>query len=116
MRWIGWIIGYTLILMAVSVTMFKMRSWAIHQLATPQAVADWQTWRDDVQQLQHPPGPVQRRVPKSGEPPALVMLRDHFFVSIAGAVLFSSMLYWVFALFVIGALKGEPSSPPQAPR
>ena len=48
------------------------------------------------------PSPVQRRVPKSNEPPALVMMRDHFAVSLFAAVLFSTMLYWVLAWFVMG--------------
>ena len=50
--------------------------------------------------------PVQRRVPKSAEPPALVLTRDHFGVILSGAVLFSSLLYWVVAWFVMGMVQG----------
>ena len=39
------------------------------------------------------------------EPPALVLMRDYFVVSLVGATLFSSMLYWVMGWFVTGALK-----------
>jgi hypothetical protein len=85
--------------------MFKSRQWAISQLSTPKSVSDWQAWRDDVERQQEQPGPVQRRVPKSAEPPALVMMRDHFGVSLIGIVLFGSMLYWVFAWFVMGMTK-----------
>ena len=51
------------------------------------------------------PGPVRRRVPKSTEPPALVLMRDYFGVSLIGAVLFTTVLYWVIAWFVMGILR-----------
>ena len=67
--------------------------------------ADWQAWREDVRQQQTNPGPVKRRVPKSDEPPALVLMRDYFAVLMVGAVLFSSLLYWIMAWFVTGILR-----------
>jgi hypothetical protein len=82
--------------------MDKTRDWAMTRLASPQSTANWQTWRDEVRKQQDAPGPVQRRIPKSSEPPALVMMRDHFSVSLVGAVLFSSLLYWVFIWLVMG--------------
>jgi hypothetical protein len=110
-RWLPWLIAYGVILVAVVVATFKTRDWAIKRLATPNSMAAWQTWRDDVQRQQGKPGPVHRRVPKSDEPPALVMMRDHFSVSLVGAVLFSSILYWVFAWFVTGVIKSaEPTA------
>jgi hypothetical protein len=102
--------AYAAVLVAVIVATYKTRIWAIEQLATPKSLAEWQTWRDDVRQQQDRPGPVQRRVPKSSEPPALVMMRDHFGVSLAGAVLFSTMLYWVVAWFVMGVMNSTKST------
>lgn len=100
--WLPWTIGYALLVGAVVAGTFKTRDWALKQLATPKSVADWEEWREDVRQQQVQPSPVQRRVPKSSEPPALVMMRDHFAVSLFAVVLFSTMLYWVLAWFVIG--------------
>jgi hypothetical protein len=97
------------IVTVVIVAMLQSRDWALEQLGTPKSLSDWQEWREDVRQHQDQPGPVQRRVPKSAEPPALVMMRDHFAVSLIGAVLFSTMLYWVLAGFAMGMLKsGKP--------
>jgi len=110
-RWLPWFIAYAALVAAVVAATLKTRDWAIEQLATPKSLADWQTWRDDVQQQQGQSGPVQRRVPKSNEPPALVMMRDHFAVSLFAAVLFSTMLFWVFAWFVMGVMK--PAGPSQ---
>jgi hypothetical protein len=88
----------------VVATMFWARGTAIRDLSSPQSLADWRTWREDVRQQQSQAGPVERRVPKSEEPPALVLWRDYFGVLVSGAVLFISALYWVIAWFVRGMM------------
>lgn len=110
MRWIWWSIGYAILLLVVVIAMLKSRDWALAQLSTPDSIADWRTWRNDVERQQTNPGPVQRRTPKSTEPPALVLMRDHFAVSMVGAIVFSSAFYWVFAWFVFGVMK-SPQQP-----
>ena len=105
MRWLRWwIIGYTAMLGAVTLSMIVARGRAIERLSTPQSIAEWQAWREGVRQQQAEPGPVQRRVPKSIEPPALVLMRDYFAVTLFGAMLFSTALYWVIAWFVSGIM------------
>jgi hypothetical protein len=91
-------------------SLFSARSWAIANLATQQSIEQWQTWREDVQEQQAQPGPVQRRVPKSAEPPALVLMRDYFGISLIGAVVFTSVLYWVIAWFVSGIIRQRDSA------
>jgi hypothetical protein len=44
-------------------------------------------------------------VPQSGEPPALVLMRDYFSVSLIGALVFSTALYWVIAWLVTGIMR-----------
>ena len=108
MRWMRWwIVGYAALAMLVVWSMFAARDRATEQLATPQSVAQWQAWRADVQQQQANPGPIQRRVPKSSEPPALVLMRDYFAVTPFGALVFSTMLYWVSAWLVSGMMSGS---------
>ena len=91
-------------------SLFAARDWAQTQLTTPESTAAWEAWREDVRAEQDQPTPVQRRVPKSAEPPALVLTRDYFGVSLGGAVLFSSLLYWVIAWFVTGILTRRNSN------
>jgi hypothetical protein len=56
-------------------------------------------------------------VPNSAEPPALVLMRDYFVVSLAGAILFSTVLYWITAWFVTGILRTpEVGDPPNGRR
>jgi hypothetical protein len=103
MRWLRWwIVGYFMLACVAVFTMLAVRDRAIRELSTPQSIAQWQAWKADVAQKLTIPGPVQRRVPRSNEPPALVLMRDYFAVSLAGAVLFCSALYWVIAWLVSG--------------
>jgi hypothetical protein len=107
-----WGAGYVVLVVAVVWWIFSARRWAEAELTKPESTAAWETWRADVIADQHRPAPVQRRVPKSTEPPALVLMRDYFAVSLGGAVFFSSLLYWVIAWFVTGIF----SAPQDAPR
>jgi hypothetical protein len=105
-RWIWlWGFGYVALLIAVVWSVYMGRDWAQANLSMPESTAAWEAWREDVRASQDHPSPVQRRVPKSVEPPALVLTRDYFAVSLSGAVIFSSLLYWVIAWFVTGMLK-----------
>lgn len=101
-----WLIAvcYVALMIVVIWSMLSARRWALVELATPKAAEEWEKWRDDVRQQQDRPGAVKRRVPKSAEPPTLVLLRDYFVVSLAGAVVFSSLLFFVIAWLFVGML------------
>src|SRR4051812_7018442 len=105
--WRWWIIGYLVMVCAVAGTMYSLRRSTVPDLSSPKAISAWQTWREDVREQQASHGPVERRIPKSDEPPALVLMRDYFGVLMAGALLFSSLLYWIMAWFVTGILKSR---------
>jgi hypothetical protein len=100
---IGWFVGYAALLAAIVISMFWERNSVLSTLSNPTSITDWESWRTDVRQQQTNPGPVERRVPKSDEPPALVLMRDYFKISLIGAMFFSSLLYWVMAWFITGA-------------
>ncbi len=97
-----WVAVYAVLMIGVIWSMFSARRWALAELANPQAIGQWEEWRDDVRRQQEQSSPVQHRVPKSAEPPTLVLLRDYFVVSLVGAVIFSSLLFFVIAWFVTG--------------
>jgi len=96
------LVGYAILVAVVLGGMIFARQATIarQEAARP----EWQAWREDeiARQTQH--GPVERRVPKSTEPPAVVLMRDNFAVLMIGALLFSSVLYWIMAWFVVGIL------------
>src|SRR2546423_632305 len=101
-RWLRWwLAGYIALVVMVLSAMFWARRSAV-QMSSSESISDWQSWREDVREQQSQHGPVERRVPQSDEPPALVLMRDYFMVMMVGALLFSSMLYWVIAWFITG--------------
>ena len=105
--WRWWVVGSIVLVVAVAGAMFSLRRSTVPDLSSPKAISAWQTWREDVREQQANHGPVERRIPKSDEPPALVLMRDYFVVLMVGALLFSSVLYWIMAWFVTGILKGR---------
>lgn len=104
------IAGYMLLLGAIVWSLIAARKWALAELATPESIRQWEAWREDVRQQDKQSGPVRRRVPKTAEPPALVLMRDYFAVSLVGAVLFMTLLYWVISWFVYGILHSGTQS------
>ena len=98
------ITGYLLMLGAIAWSLMVARDWALAELTTAESRRDWDAWRADVRQQDEQAGPVRRQVPKSAEPPALVLMRDYFAVSLVGALLFMTLLYWVNAWFIYGIL------------
>jgi hypothetical protein len=105
--WRWWIVGSVVLLGTVVGTMFWLRQSAVADLSSAKSISDWQAWREDVREQQTNRGAVERRVPKSDEPPELVLMRDYFKVLMLGAILFSSMLYWVIAWFVTGIFRAR---------
>lgn len=87
--------------------LFVVRRNVLRDLSTPQARNDWQQWRRDVEEQQREPQVVARRVPKSEEPPALVLMRDYFVTCLIGAVMFVSLLFWAIAGLTIGAVTSK---------
>ena len=104
---IGWLVAYAAVIAIVVGGMNYMRSVALAVYGTPQAQTEWDTWRKDVKELEKQPYPVKRRMPKSAEPPALVLMRDYFGVCLTIAIVLSSVLFGTFMVLVRGAMRGE---------
>lgn len=85
------------------------RGRVLRELNTPAARAEWEAFRAAEQSRQNQGGqPVQRKVPTSGEPPALVLMRDYFSVVVAACLLLGSCLFWLIVLLLRGALRRGP--------
>lgn len=114
----AWLIAYVALLAAVVGGMFYGRWAAMAVYGSGQAQAEWDTWREDAKEQAAGQGPVARRVPKSAEPPALVLMRDYFAVCLVIALGLSSVLFGTLVFFIRGALSsGGPfvdRSPPES--
>ena len=102
---------YLVVMAALIGSLFVMRQNLLRNLGTAQAREEWQQWRSDVERQQQEPQAVARRVPKSEEPPALVLMRDYFVTCLIGAALFVSLLYWAIAGLTIGAVTNRGGTP-----
>lgn len=105
-----WAVAYLAVMAAVMGAMFKVRGDISVAYGTPAAQSEWDDWRQDAKKMASGTGPVKRREPKSAEPPALVLMRDHFAVCLSGALLLSSVLFGTFMFFIRGALSAAPQS------
>lgn len=85
-----------------------VRSSWLEQLARPAVQDGWDEFRRDMAAQSGRdapvPGPVQRKVPRSAEPPLRVWLRDHVGLAIAAWVLFGSVLFGFLAATIVGLL------------
>jgi hypothetical protein len=88
--------------------LLAVRSSWLEQLARPSVQNDWDEFRSDMAAQSGRdapvPGPVQRKVPRSAEPPLRVWLRDHVGLAIAAWVLFGSVLFGFLAATIVGLL------------
>jgi len=88
------------------VLLLQTRTDWLAQLDRPEAQSNWDTFRRDMRQQSDRSGPVQRKVPKSAEPPARVWLRDYFRLAVVAWLLFVGVLGGFFCLLVAGVLRG----------
>lgn len=87
------------------------RTRVIASLDRPEVRAQWQLWKQEAErQSKLGAGPVQRRPPRTDEPPALILLRDHFPAVLGSAIVLSSCLYAFLAIALRGALR-QPAVP-----
>lgn len=89
--------------------------WRVGRLAAlsdPTVQADWTIFRDAMKEQSDRSGPVQRKVPKSMEPPELVWLRDYFWLAVAAWVVLGGTLGGFLGIAVLGVAGArEPSGP-----
>jgi hypothetical protein len=99
---------YAVVLAAIVGCTLKIRQTILRDFDTPEARAEWQAWRD-AEPNQPDRGPVRRKPPSTAEPPALLLMRDHFAVVMSGAILFGSFLFVAIATAARGALARNDS-------
>jgi hypothetical protein len=110
-----WLTLYVAMVAAIAGAMYRVRTTVTNVYGSESAQTDWDDWRTAAKDMASGDGPVKRREPRSGEPPALVLMRDHFAACLGLAVLLSSVLFGTFVFFLRGAL-ANPSRPTPLPQ
>lgn len=108
----GWFAGWLVLAAVVSLLLVATQRRVVASLDRPEVRAEWQRWKEEAQrQSQLGAGPVQRKAPRTNEPPALILLRDHFPAVWGSALILSSCLYAFFAIALQGAVRTHRRSP-----
>src|SRR5262245_8605742 len=100
-----WVAVYLLLMAALVGGLFAVRSNVLSEMSSPAAEAQWQRWKAEAAKEDGTHGPVQRSVPKSNEPPLLLLMRDYFAACIAGLLLPITALYWFIAWLARGVTR-----------
>jgi hypothetical protein len=110
----AWLAAYLATIGVMVWLLVGARQRIIARLSDPVAKAQWEAYKQQEALRQaDPEAPVQRRLPKSEEPPALVLLRDHFAAVLTAALVMSSLLFAFLAFALRGALRPRrPSAGP----
>lgn len=106
-------------LAAVVVPPLGLVAWRDRRLAevgSPAAQAEWDAFRADMRRQSGRDGPVQRKVPKSAEPPELVWLRDYLWLAIAAWVTLVGVLGGFVAAIALGLARASSASEDGAAR
>lgn len=94
----------------------RWRETRLEELSRPDVQAQWDAFRADMRTQSDRSGPVQRKVPRSPEPPELVWLRDYVLLAVTAWVVFVGVLGSVLLAMVVGVARGRVTSPaPAAP-
>lgn len=96
--WCGLLIG-------PPVAFLRWREGRLAELAVPRVQADWDGFRADMQRESGRTGPVQRKVPKSAEPPELVWLRDYPGLAVTAWIAFVGVLGGFVGLLALGMIR-----------
>lgn len=115
MLWAGGLVAWALLMALVAWGMDRGRQAALATYQGENARQQWEQWRSEVTRQQAEGSPVQRRIPKSAEPPALVLMRDYFWECLVGAWVVSTGLGLSLFFFVRGALLSPTWRPIEDP-
>ncbi len=99
-----WLAGYLMTMAAILYGMISLRNMQLDQNNSATTQADWQQWRNEAARQSTGKGPVLRRVPKTLDPPIMVLFSDHFSVIVIFSLLFGSAFYFMLYFFVHGTL------------
>lgn len=98
--WCGLLIG-------PPVAFLRWRETRLPELANPTTQAEWDGFRAAMRRESGRDGPVQRKVPKSVEPPELVWLRDYPVLAVVAWIAFVGILGGFVGLLSLGMLRAR---------
>lgn len=104
LRWI-WLAAYLTVMAAVVLLLWHARRSVLSRLDDETGRDQWQEWKlkEEARSLEKK-SPVERRPPTSNEPPAVILLRDHFAAIVVGCLAAGTVLFGFLTIAIRGAL------------
>ena len=100
------------LLMAVPpAALLRVRGAWLEELGSHAVQEDWEAFRRDMGEQTGVEGPVQRKVPRSAEPPLRVWLRDYVGLAITAWLVLGGTLGAFLGVMVSGATASRAASP-----
>jgi len=97
------------VMVAPPLALWQARDRWMERLERPEAQAAWDAFRRDMAEQTGRDGPVQRKVPKSPEPPLRVWLRDYFGLAVVAWLSFAGVAGILLLILLWGSIV-NPSS------
>ena len=112
-----WLALYVIATAGLGWWFVQVRGNWLAQADRPELRAGWEAWKDDVRSNEAAgAGPVRRRVPTAQEPPATILLRDHFPAILVTVLLVWSAFFAFLAMTLTGAMRtSTPTRADQLP-
>ncbi|HEX5444882.1 MAG TPA: hypothetical protein VFW87_13680 [Pirellulales bacterium] len=107
-----WFAAWLAVVAAIVVSLWLVRRRVVDDLSRPEKIAQWQAWRAETERQDPASGPVRRKAARGDEPPALVLLRDHFGAIVATSVLMGSFLFGFLAFIIHGIARSRATGRP----
>lgn len=102
-----WLAAYLATIGSLAAGLVYVRRQVVAQLSSPRALAEWQAWKAQTERQAQRPGLPARRAVRSNEPPALVLLRDHFAPIMAMSLTVATFLFGFLAMILRGVSRGS---------
>lgn len=100
---IALVASWALAVVGPPLALARWREGRLAELTAPGVQADWDDFRAAMRRESGREGPVQRKVPKSPEPPELVWLRDYFSLAVVAWVMLAGVLGGFLVFVAVGA-------------
>lgn len=97
------LVGFALFLTLPPLALYSVRDGWLAILEEEAAQEDWEAFRRDMREQSDRDGPVQRKVPKSAEPPLRVWLRDLMPLAVAAWMVLGGALAAFVGFLVLGS-------------
>ncbi len=115
-RLLAWGVYYGLFLILLGYAFIQAERWTLATFEDRSQTKLWEVWREKVKEEQlndeNKIPLVKRKIPKSHEPPALILFRDHYLLCAVATWFFGSILFLMLSGMAYGVFFSKNKAAP----